>query len=373
MENETILETNDNDVVSGRGSGGNRHPGNIYFRELIKSNKAYYLSLGKNQKMDVARAIYDKISSLDPPGRFLNKNPETDKWFVIKKDRALEKISQALREKPSSTQRKSNLQAGLTKFDQPAFLIPRGIPLQIGASHAVDGSDNLYTTAPQRSNLSFNPTSQNQDQVGIPQKLQYQHQMKMMDMMQTGGYMGPLPQTGLYPSVTGPSFGLYHSQYPINSVGYGNIAPFAEHPVYADRVNFLGDENQRLSQSQQPVSLRSGFSIHQQAPFSGSNVMGMNASNPYASMSMSDYHQRMMSVPSVVSGSESLSIHHVDQNVGGLSVQRDDQPKKLEVVLPARDSVKPILHQIKDPLSSSQNQDHSSACISDRYSSPASK
>lgn len=93
-----------NDIVSGRGSGSNRHEGNLYFRKLIRENKELYLSRPKNEKMLVARDIYHTIENLDPPGRFLQKNPETGSWFEIGKDRALEKISQALREKNSKLQ-----------------------------------------------------------------------------------------------------------------------------------------------------------------------------------------------------------------------------------------------------------------------------
>ena len=77
-----------NDIVSGRGSGSNRHEGNLYFRKLIRENKELYLSRPKNEKMLVARDIYHTIESLDPPGRFLQKNPETGSWFEIGKDRA---------------------------------------------------------------------------------------------------------------------------------------------------------------------------------------------------------------------------------------------------------------------------------------------
>jgi hypothetical protein len=90
-----------NDIVSGRGSGSNRHEGNLHFRNLIRENRELYLSRSKNEKMLVARDIYHSIEALDPAGRFLQKNPETGAWFEIGKVRALEKISQALREKNS--------------------------------------------------------------------------------------------------------------------------------------------------------------------------------------------------------------------------------------------------------------------------------
>lgn len=95
-----IITPHDNDVVSGRGSGANRHVGNANFRDLVKCNKELYLSLSKHEKMAVARDILHVIEAQDPPGRFLQKNPETNLWFEIGKSRALEKISQALREKP---------------------------------------------------------------------------------------------------------------------------------------------------------------------------------------------------------------------------------------------------------------------------------
>ena len=96
----SAVSPNENDVVSGKGSGANKHKGNLNFRQLIKDNKSYYLSLSKNLKMGVAKRIFEQIAGLDPPGRFLQKNPETDAWFAIKDHRAHEKISQALREKP---------------------------------------------------------------------------------------------------------------------------------------------------------------------------------------------------------------------------------------------------------------------------------
>lgn len=358
MDSDNILETNDNDVVSGRGSGGNRHPGNIYFRELIKSNKAYYLSLGKNQKMDVARAIYDKISSLDPPGRFLNKNPETDKWFVIKKDRALEKISQALREKPS-VQRKGRLPISVPDFDHPAFLLPRGMPLPIAVG---ESSDNLYSSASQIRN-SFNPMNQNQEQLSMAQKLQYQNQLKMMDIMQTGIYSGSLPQPGVFSSssVSGPSFGLFPQQYPMNGAGYVKTNPFTENSGYPDRMNFSGVENQIMPQSQQ--IMRSGFSSHPQASFSGNNMIGMYSTNSYASVPMSDYQRVVMSGRSNTSGNESSSSNRMNQHTYEVSVQTTDGPRKMEMVLPTRDSVNPDLHQIKEPISA-HNPDGSNTVVS---------
>ena len=135
------VSPNENDVVSGRGSGANKHKGNLHFRNMIRDNKTYYLSLSKNLKMGVARQIFDDITSLDPPGRFLQKNPETDTWFEIKSDRALEKISQALREKPHAK-----------KLDHPN-MHNEAIPMQPLNSNTSDGlrrGSNNFNYPPQQ-------------------------------------------------------------------------------------------------------------------------------------------------------------------------------------------------------------------------------
>lgn len=141
------VSPNENDVVSGRGSGANKHKGNLHFRSMIRDNKTYYLSLSKNLKMGVARQIFDDITSLDPPGRFLQKNPETDTWFEIKSDRALEKISQALREKPHAK-----------KLDHPN-MHNEAIPMQPLNSNASDGlrrgSNNFDYPPQQRSSQQY--------------------------------------------------------------------------------------------------------------------------------------------------------------------------------------------------------------------------
>ena len=135
---EPEIEPHGNDIVAGRGSGSNRHKGNMDFRALIKKNKARYLSLNKNLKMDMAREILAEIESADPPGRFLQKNPETGAWFQVAKPRALEKISQALREK-------SHAKKGGGPHDLPAPEQPK-VPISIPASALVAGPKEKAAT-----------------------------------------------------------------------------------------------------------------------------------------------------------------------------------------------------------------------------------
>ncbi len=175
MSSATITP-NENDVVSGRGSGANRHKGNLHFRKLIKERKSYYLSLSKNLKMGVAREIFDEIASLDPPGRFLQKNPETDTWFQVRRDRALEKISQALREKPH-TKKGAHAQV---QHQMPRLANQAGNP---------DGSSQpmVYGQYPQQ------PTAHPQLVHMHQPPIQVAQQPQMMQPLPLGGPSGPMP------------------------------------------------------------------------------------------------------------------------------------------------------------------------------------
>ena len=99
------------DVLCGRGSGPNDHPGNVNFRKLILSRKAEYLSTtARAEKARIAQEIVEHVQQdLDPLGRFLKKmgpaelkekkyEPGQDVWVVVDQDTALEKAKQALRQ-----------------------------------------------------------------------------------------------------------------------------------------------------------------------------------------------------------------------------------------------------------------------------------
>ncbi|KAL7428830.1 hypothetical protein ACHAXH_001395 [Discostella pseudostelligera] len=58
-----------NDVLFGRGTSVNLHPGNRQFRSLVESNKLTFMKAKKNkQKRAVAAYIYNEIQSMRPPG-----------------------------------------------------------------------------------------------------------------------------------------------------------------------------------------------------------------------------------------------------------------------------------------------------------------
>jgi len=57
-----------------------------------------YVTSTKRQKMSISRSIVDAVRSLDPPGRFLEKDVSSGIWFDIGDKKAVEKTSQALRD-----------------------------------------------------------------------------------------------------------------------------------------------------------------------------------------------------------------------------------------------------------------------------------
>jgi hypothetical protein len=57
-----------------------------------------YVTSTKRQKMSISRSIVDAVRSLDPPGRFLEKEVSSGVWFDIGDKKAVEKTSQALRD-----------------------------------------------------------------------------------------------------------------------------------------------------------------------------------------------------------------------------------------------------------------------------------
>lgn len=87
-----------NDILNGRGNHANSHIGNIKFRKIIGSFKMTYLAAEPPIKKQITRHVLELILSQDPPGRFLKQNQVTKLWEEVKKDEALRKVAQALRE-----------------------------------------------------------------------------------------------------------------------------------------------------------------------------------------------------------------------------------------------------------------------------------
>jgi len=89
----------DVDVLCGRGGLINKHLGNIIYRRVVEYNKAYYSSVQKKHRILVSQSIVQ--SMLNFGCRFLILGSKHMKsWTEIDFKKAVQKTSQALREKP---------------------------------------------------------------------------------------------------------------------------------------------------------------------------------------------------------------------------------------------------------------------------------
>ena len=94
-----VSEPHVHDVLLGRGGLTNHHPGNNWYRCLVKSNRPLYEQSPKHTKLLVSKAIVHHVMNQNPPGRFLDKDKATGKWIPASYDKAVHKTSQALRER----------------------------------------------------------------------------------------------------------------------------------------------------------------------------------------------------------------------------------------------------------------------------------
>jgi len=116
-----IEKPHNNDVLCGRGVTTNRHPGNEKFRALVGLNKELYVTSTKRQKMAISRSIVEAVRCMNPPGRFLEKSPDTGLYSDIGDKKAIEKTSQALRDGAASLRKQLSEDLGDPDFLSAVF------------------------------------------------------------------------------------------------------------------------------------------------------------------------------------------------------------------------------------------------------------
>ncbi|GAX24787.1 hypothetical protein FisN_18Lh135 [Fistulifera solaris] len=116
-----IEELTAHDVLCGRGVTTNKWAGNEQFRSLVGLNKELYVTSTKRQKMAISRSIVDAVRSMNPPGRFLEKNMDTGLWNDIGNRKAIEKTSQALRDGAATLRKQLSADLGDPEFLSAVF------------------------------------------------------------------------------------------------------------------------------------------------------------------------------------------------------------------------------------------------------------
>lgn len=79
------------------------------------------MSSTKRQKMAISRSIVEAVRSLHPPGRFLDKDPQTGLWFDVGHKKAVEKTSQALRDGAATLRKQLSADLGDPDFLNSVF------------------------------------------------------------------------------------------------------------------------------------------------------------------------------------------------------------------------------------------------------------
>eukprot|EP00562_Extubocellulus_spinifer_P029294 CAMPEP_0178716532 /NCGR_PEP_ID=MMETSP0699-20121125/21354_1 /TAXON_ID=265572 /ORGANISM="Extubocellulus spinifer, Strain CCMP396" /LENGTH=388 /DNA_ID=CAMNT_0020366133 /DNA_START=401 /DNA_END=1567 /DNA_ORIENTATION=- len=123
-------DVTDRDVKFGRGGGTNRHPGNLYFRNLVSQARPAYLIAKKPQKGQISRQIVATIRANG--GRWLKMDTRggaSRKWEDVGDDEAAKKVSQALRE-GLALKRRQALMASVSGKGSIAYPSYRGSPDQ---------------------------------------------------------------------------------------------------------------------------------------------------------------------------------------------------------------------------------------------------
>jgi hypothetical protein len=85
------------DVKMGRGRGNDEWVGNIAFRRIVREHKAVYQQAPKDGKVAIAEAVVNAV--IEDGGRFLQKAAGMQGYVTVSWATAVEKASQALREK----------------------------------------------------------------------------------------------------------------------------------------------------------------------------------------------------------------------------------------------------------------------------------
>lgn len=122
-----------------------------------------YLRATKRDKAGVAREIVDTIRKLNPPGRFLKKDPSTPGlWVEIGNRKAREKTSQALREgapelreelegqqqQPQMLQQQQEGSDGIEGCGEDATEGNEGVPLAVASSSSVNRVPIMHPDMP---------------------------------------------------------------------------------------------------------------------------------------------------------------------------------------------------------------------------------
>jgi hypothetical protein len=99
MAEKVIVTPTDRDILIGRGTKANDHPGNVRYRIFVDSKKGFNLTREtRAMKRKICSSIIAALQSTNPPSRFLQQDPVTKYWYESSEEASREKVSQKLRQ-----------------------------------------------------------------------------------------------------------------------------------------------------------------------------------------------------------------------------------------------------------------------------------
>ena len=122
----------DNDILLGRGSGINSHPGNLHYRKLIQRYKLQYVNSDPAQKKRILKHVFNIAKQY---GRFLKLDPSAEEWTTVDDEESKKKVGQALRENPPTIKNRN---------DQEVPKKKRKLEFQTSPSSSIPGNIHLH-------------------------------------------------------------------------------------------------------------------------------------------------------------------------------------------------------------------------------------
>ncbi|GAX26612.1 hypothetical protein FisN_21Lh083 [Fistulifera solaris] len=111
----TCCGPNDHDIVCSRGKVFYKLPGNIRFREAIRSFMPEYMKatskMDKSLIIDNILDIAVTVDTIGRPSRFLKYHSRTNSWSIMGHDQVRDKVGHALREAVYDMERERKLKA----------------------------------------------------------------------------------------------------------------------------------------------------------------------------------------------------------------------------------------------------------------------
>jgi len=94
---EFIITPSETDILCGRGGASIHHPGNIWYRNLLRFARDWYRLCPKHTKLLMSKTIANAIQKQGR--RFLIRLESNGIWYPASNKKAIQKTSQALRER----------------------------------------------------------------------------------------------------------------------------------------------------------------------------------------------------------------------------------------------------------------------------------